>query len=397
MRHDLQTRRRRFCILLLGNVILWAFLLTTALATWHFAPLVVDAIRTQNPTATDWSSLFLTVVGEFVLFWVGIAVVYLTSTQLGIKTRILGVVFGMVPIAHVVMLLVIFRTTDREAVTELRKCRLDARREDARICRTRYPLLMVHGVFFRDYEHLNYWGRIPTELIQNGATVYYGEHHSATSVRDCATELARRIEDIVRQTGCEKVNVIAHSKGGLDMRAAIALTSASEHVASLTTINTPHRGCEYVDYLLGKIPESQQQALARTYEAAASRLGDTDPDFMAAVTDLTASVCAELNETVTDDPDILYQSVGSIMSRPVSGRFPLNMTHRIVDLFDGRNDGLVGEQSFPWGSSFRLLTPTGQRGISHGDVIDLNRENIDGFDVREFYVQLVADLKRRGY
>ena len=39
----------------------------------------------------------------------------------------------------------------------------------------------------------------------------------------------------------------------------------------------------------------------------------------------------------------------------------------------------------------------GTRGISHGDVVDLNRENIPGFDVREFYVSLVADLKNRGF
>lgn len=32
----------------------------------------------------------------------------------------------------------------------------------------------------------------------------------------------------------------------------------------------------------------------------------------------------------------------------------------------------------------------------HGDVVDLNRQNIKGFDVREFYVQLVKDLKDRG-
>ena len=32
----------------------------------------------------------------------------------------------------------------------------------------------------------------------------------------------------------------------------------------------------------------------------------------------------------------------------------------------------------------------------HGDVIDLNREDIPGFDVREFYVQLVSKLKERG-
>ena len=29
-------------------------------------------------------------------------------------------------------------------------------------------------------------------------------------------------------------------------------------------------------------------------------------------------------------------------------------------------------------------------------MIDLNRENIEGFDVREFYVQLVAELKTHG-
>ena len=44
-----------------------------------------------------------------------------------------------------------------------------------------------------------------------------------------------------------------------------------------------------------------------------------------------------------------------------------------------------------------MLTVNGTRGISHGDMIDLNRENIREFDVREFYVQLVAKLKQSGY
>ena len=60
------------------------------------------------------------------------------------------------------------------------------------------------------------------------------------------------------------------------------------YVASLTTINTPHRGCEFADYLLGKIPEKQQQMVADAYNSALKKLGDTNPDFIAAVTDLTA-------------------------------------------------------------------------------------------------------------
>ena len=78
------------------------------------------------------------------------------------------------------------------------------------------------------------------------------------------------------------------------------------------------------------------------------------------------------------------------------GRFPLNFTYCLVEYFDGKNDGLVGEKSFPWGTDYRYLTVRGKRGISHGDMIDLNRENFPDFDVREFYVQLVHDLKKRG-
>ena len=35
--------------------------------------------------------------------------------------------------------------------------------------------------------------------------------------------------------------------------------------------------------------------------------------------------------------------------------------------------------------------------IYNADVIDLNRENIPGFDVRELFVQIVVELKRRGF
>lgn len=87
-------------------------------------------------------------------------------------------------------------------------------RKEQQICQTKYPILMVHGVFFRDFEHLNYWGRIPAELERNGATVYYGNHNSASAVRDSARELAVRVHQIIEETGCEKLNIIAHSKGG---------------------------------------------------------------------------------------------------------------------------------------------------------------------------------------
>ena len=228
--------------------------------------------------------------------------------------------------------------------------------------------------------------------------IFYGEHNSAAAVKDSAVELEKRIKEIVQQTGCGKVNIIAHSKGGLDSRAAVSMTSAGQYVASLTTISTPHRGCEFADYLLGEIPEEEQQVIASGYNTVASKLGDRDPDFLAAVYDLTSEKCKERNDVVHDDPNVFYQSVGSVLHGASSGQFPLNFTYHLVKYFDGENDGLVGVDSFEWGSSLNMIRLEKKgRGISHGDMIDLNRENIDGLDIREFYVQLVSGLREKGF
>ena len=384
-----------------GNLILRIFSITTFLAV----ALILAGffgVFGEGTGFFDQAKIWIlvcivTFLVELTVFWVGIILVYVSSTQLGIKWRVWGAVCGWIPIVHLFMLGKIIRVTSEEVRTEQAKNDLNAARASEKICATRYPILFVHGVFFRDFEHLNYWGRIPGELEKNGAVCYYGNHNSAAAVKDSAVELRERIREIVEKTGCERVNIIAHSKGGLDSRCAISLEGMGPYVASLTTINTPHRGCEFADYLLSKIPKAQQQMVARTYNAAAAKLGDIDPDFLAAVYDLTHAKCMERNEQVQDSPLVYYQSFGSKLTKAVSGRFPLNFTHPLVKYFDGANDGLVGEASFPWGDHYQFLTNTKKRGISHADMIDLNRENIPGFDVREFYVQLVADLKKKGF
>ena len=334
---------------------------------------------------------------EAILFWNGMIRVYLTSVQLGIKHRVLAALCGWIPFLNIWYLTKIIRIASDEVEFETEKWELDQVWAESEVCKTKYPILMVHGVFFRDFRYLNYWGRIPKELNRNGATVYYGQQQSAASVEDSGKELAARIRQILDETGCEKVNIIAHSKGGLDSRAAISCCGMAPHVATLTTINTPHRGCIYAEYLLNKVPEATRQKIAAAYNGTLKHLGDSNPDFLAAVTDLTESSCLARNETTPDMPGVVYESVMSWCKKAQHGKFPLNVTYPIVKHFDGKNDGLVSVESARWGTRFTLLEPEGKRGISHGDVVDLNRENIPGFDVREFYVNLVKDLKQRGY
>ena len=127
-------------------------------------------------------SLLICVFALAVVFWNGMICAYCSSVQLGVRRRAVGILCGFIPVVNLVVLAHIMRTISREIDFEGNKLELDASRAGRQLCRTKYPLLLVHGVFFRDFKFPNYWGRIPDELIRNGARVYYGCHQSAASV-----------------------------------------------------------------------------------------------------------------------------------------------------------------------------------------------------------------------
>lgn len=358
---------------------------------------IIAALTQQVSALSCVIACIVMVVGEAIMFFNGMFRVFATSIQLGVKYRVLGIVLAWIPVVNLVMLFIIYIKVRKECNSELALMKRDEERKAEQVCKTKYPILLVHGVFFRDSKYLNYWGRVPAELERNGATVYYGEQQSALAVADSAQELAERIKRLCEKTGCEKVNIIAHSKGGLDSRYAISRLGCDKYVASLTTINTPHRGCIFAEYLLGKAPEKLVLKLENTYNSMFKRLGDDNPDFLAAVKNLTYSFCEGFNRDVPNAEGVMYQSVGSVAKNSRSGRFPLNVSYPLVKHFDGANDGLVALTSAEWGERFTPVYPKGKRGITHADVIDLNREDFKGFDVREFYVDLVYDLKKRGF
>ncbi len=319
------------------------------------------------------------------------------SARLGIITRIVLLLMWWIPVINIIVIIRACTTAGREYELETQRNELFDVRKENEICKTKYPILMVHGVFFRDTKYLNYWGRIPRELIRNGAEIYYGNQQSASSIKDSARELMIRIKQITEETGCGKVNIIAHSKGGLDSRYAISVLGGDQYVASLTTVNTPHRGCAFADHLLGKMPSFIKNFVAFNYNRTLRRLGDKSPDFLAAVDDLTQERCFLFNEAVHDKEGVFYQSIGSKMRSKKGAKFILRFTYSLVKKYSSPiNDGLVDVDSMRWGHSFELIQPKSKRGISHGDMIDLLREDIPGFDVREVYVQIVQGLKARG-
>lgn len=326
----------------------------------------------------------------------GIIKTSVTSRQIKPLWYILLLLMWYIPPINIIIFTHFYKTGKREFRFESARLELEKTRAENSICNTKYPILMVHGIFFRDWQYFNYWGRIPNALIANGAEIYYGNQQSANSIETSAEELKNRILEVITESGAEKLNIIAHSKGGLDSRYAISCLGMDKYVASLTTINTPHKGCVFVDNLMNSLPNSIINFTAKKYNSIFTKLGDKSPDFLKGINDLRASACLENESKLPACPDIYYQSFMSQMKNIFSAGFPLNLGYFLIKRCNGKNDGLVWIKSAEYGEKFTLIQNKFKRGISHGDMIDLFRENINGFDVREFYVDIVKNLREKG-
>ncbi|MFZ5985871.1 MAG: esterase/lipase family protein [Bacillota bacterium] len=339
--------------------------------------------------------IIVTVLFVAALHTNGMLRVLITSRRLNtIKKIIIGSTM-YIPVINILLIIYLASITKSEYRYEYYRIINRNIRIDSAICKTQYPLLMLHGVGFKDLKHINYWGRIPKELIRHGATIYYGNQEAWGTIEYNAEFLKNRVLEIVNQTGCQKVNIIAHSKGGLDARYMISKLEMGSYVASLTTISTPHRGSKIID-IIYCIPKGIFKALGNFIDWYIRLLGDKNPDVFTAVRQLSTDYCKEFNEEVKDSEQVYYQSYATLMNNIFSD-YILTIPCFLLWLIDGKNDGLVSVESAKWGEFKGVLKNKYSRGISHGDIIDLRRNDYKGFDAREKFIEIVSDLKNRGY
>ena len=268
-------------------------------------------------------------------------------------------------------------------------------------CTTKYPVVLIHGAGFRDLRWPVYWGRIPAALQAEGAVIRYGLQDCWASIETNAEAIAARIDEILHETGAEKVNIIGHSKGGLDARRAACGYGCAEKIASITTVATPHRGSKTIDRLM-KLPRSAWNLAAFAVNNWIRVVGDKKPDFLKLCEDFTTARMAQFNEQNPDVPGIWYQSFACVMSHPFSD-VNLSTANIVLNRIEGPNDGLVSAESAQWGARFQILRSNARRGISHLDAIDLRRrpftkkQGPEISDICQVYIGILEDLKARGY
>jgi triacylglycerol lipase len=279
----------------------------------------------------------------------------------------------------------------------------------------KYPVILVHGAGFRNKTvGVKYWGRVPRYLMNEGPVFHLCGTDMWGAVESNGALIKKGILEVLAVTGTEKVNIIAHSKGGLEARYAISALGMENAVASLTTISTPHRGIRAMNIIL-KFPQWLYRLVSIIVNGVSILMGDFNPDFFLSSRQFSESLCSEFNRNCPDKDGIYYQSYASVLCF-FFGNLMLLLTWIVVRIFDGPNDGLCPVESAKWGN-FRG-TVTGRRllGVSHNGIRDFYRlpfwsvriappsaasalppEQRDSIGLPELYVSIVRELGSKGF
>jgi len=256
----------------------------------------------------------------------------------------------------------------------------------------KYPVVLVHGIVAHDRGRIvSFWGRIPEVLRQNGITVFFGNTDAWGNYESNAEILATTIESVLQETNSEKVNIIAHSKGGIDSRYLIWKYDFGDKVASLTTISTPHHGAEIAD-LTFRQDILHTDMVKRTLKVFGELYGDTNPDMYNVNYQLTTEKMQEFNEKVTMDDRVYYHSMYTTMNNSFDDLM-FFYSHWYLKKAAGANDGIVSEYSASWGNNVTKISG----GISHAEILDIKGRKISGIYIPDIYLNIVRDLGEKGF
>ena len=257
---------------------------------------------------------------------------------------------------------------------------------------SKYPIILVHGIAAKQLRILNAFGQIGEELKKEGYTVYISDNDGFGSVENNAEQLKRYIEKVLRDTDAKKVNIIAHSKGGLDSKYMITKLGMEDKVASLTTLCTPHKG-SIIASKIWDLPMPIKKILAFFIDMFYCLfLGDKHPDSMRACEQLRSVDAGE--DTLQFSYKVYCQSYSTGIS-DIKDCFIMALPMMIQHHYEiPDNDGVVSEESAQFGC-YRgkcLDIP-----VSHVQIIDLFSKKSQKEQIYSFYKKVCRELSDMGF
>ena len=267
---------------------------------------------------------------------------------------------------------------------------------------TRFPIAMMHG--FAGWDTMigiyEYFYNVEDDLTDRGYEVDATEVAMFNDSDFRSREVESQLMQMLTDTGARKLNLIAHSQGGLDARRFISGLGHGDDVAVLAMVATPNDGSLIGDMILGNVPGIGQDILAGIVDFFGDLIGGSDNDVIAALGQLSVqNMRQNFNPAHPDDPRVLYWSWSGYTCALLDGdcrdahdgewRSPmLIITHGLMldgpaEEGYGPNDGLVTVNSATYGTFWGSLN------ADHWD--EIGQLVTGGFDHIGFY-RTVADM-----
>ena len=264
---------------------------------------------------------------------------------------------------------------------------------------TRYPIVLVHGwTGWSNIMSYTYFHGVADKLSEEGFLVFTASLDPYNSVEIRSGQLADQIDFFLLEGHARKVNLIAHSQGGLDSRRVISTLGYADRVPSLVTVSTPHRGTELCDVALGYLPGPGQAALSFLLEWLGARATGAESDAMASFEAMSVErVVEEFNPANPDIEGVSYVSYAGrtcpfgITCGDICD-IEIQFAYDLLWLLAGANDGIVPVESAIWGD-YRGEIPA-DHFDEIGQLFGITGPN---FDHKEFYSTLARDLAQEGF
>ncbi len=257
---------------------------------------------------------------------------------------------------------------------------------------TKYPILLVHGIALKDFLCFKAFGKIESVLKQEGYTVYTSGIDGFGTTQNNAIALKKEILAILAEANTEKINIIAHSKGGLDSKYMIRELDMASRVASLTTLCTPHKGSKIAENIL-RFPKWMLSVTNLYLNTLYKIFGDESPDAL--------TVCKELafvehmeEETLHISNEVYCQSFSTTLERSrddfVMG-IPLLFSHHFEN---SKSDGMVAIESTIFGNYRGSCV---EDSVSHSEIVDFMVKSKKKEKIYAFYTALCQELAEMGF
>ena len=256
----------------------------------------------------------------------------------------------------------------------------------------KYPVILVHGIVIKDFLFIKAFGKIENKLRKEGYLVFTSKTDGFGTIEYNASILKMQIEEILDKYQVDKVNIIAHSKGGLDSKYMIKHLNMEDKVASLTTLCTPHKGSKIADNIL-KLPNWIIKFLAFWINLFYRICKDKKPNCIEVAKQLSTINSLE-EETISFSNKVYCQSYSTTLKKSrddfIMG-IPLMFSKRWEK---DCSDGLVSKES----SKFENYKGDClDESISHSEIIDYSLSKKKREKVRLFYKELCNDLEAKGF